>query len=106
MAQYDGAIKRSSVNLIKDSLKFQLDGNFNAQQIEFMFKHCVNNWGLFPHGDGYTAEFFRSHTEICSYINEYVLAERLKEGSNFVLYFDGSPSGKAKNLITFYTIHL
>ena len=101
MAQNDGAIKRASVNLIKDSLKFQLDGNFNAQQLDFMFKHCVNNWGLFPHGDGYTAEFFRSHKEICSYINEYVLAERLKEGSNFVLYFDGSPSGKAKNLISF-----
>ena len=101
MAQNHGAMKRASVDLIKHSLMLQLDGNFNAQQVDFMFKHCVNKLGLFPHGDGYTAEFFRSHREICSYINEYVIAEKLKEGSRFFLYFDGSPSGKGKNLLSF-----
>ena len=101
VAQKHGAVKQCSVDLIKRSLTLQLDGNLNASQVEYVFKDFVNNLGLFPHGDGYTKEFFRSHRELCGYINEHVLAERLKEGSQFVLYLDGSPSGKGKNLLSF-----
>lgn len=101
MAENNGAMKRCRVDLVKRSLTLQLDGNLNACQVEFLFDDFVKNLGLFPHGDGYTAEFFRSHKEICGYINEVVLAERLKEGSRFVIYLDGSPSGKGKNLLSF-----
>ena len=96
-----GAMKRCRVDLIKQSLRWQLNGNLNAKQVNFTINDLVANCGLFPHGDGFTSEFFRSHREICGYINEYILAERLKEGSQFVVYFDGSPSGKGKNLLSF-----
>lgn len=96
-----GAIKRCKVDLIKHSLRSQLDGNLNSKQVNFVLNDLVDKYGLFPHGDGFTSEFFRSHREICGYINEYILAERLKAGSQFVVYFDGSPSGKGKNLLSF-----
>ena len=100
-AKYDGSVKRCSVDLIKRSLVWQLDGNLNASQIAFVFNDLVNNLGLFPGGETYTKEFFRSHKEIVGYINEYILAERLQEGEEFVIYLDGSPSAKGKNLLSF-----
>ena len=100
-AKYDGSVKRCLVDLIKRSLVWQLEGNLNASQISFIFKDLVNNLGLFPGGEPYSKEFFRSHKEIVGYINEFVLAERLQEGEEFVLYLDGSPSAKGKNLLSF-----
>ena len=100
-AKYDGSVKRCLVDLIKRSLVWQLDGNLNASHVAFVFKDLVNNLELFPGGETYSKEFFRSHKEIVGYINEYILAERLQEGEEFVLYLDGSPSAKGKNLLSF-----
>lgn len=96
-----GAIKRCSVDLVKRSLTLQIDGNLNASQVAFVFRDFVQNLGLFPKGNLYSIEFFRSHRQILPVINEYVLANRLKNGSEFSIYFDGSPSLQKKNLISY-----
>ena len=99
--EVDGAIKRCSVDLQKRSLTLQIDGNLNASQVAFVFRDFVENLGLFPKGSLFSKEFFRSHRQILPVLNEYVLADRLKNGTEFSIYFDGSPSLKKKNLISF-----
>ena len=96
-----GAIKRCSVDLLKRSLTLQIHGNLNASQVAFVFRDFVQNLGLFPKGNLFTIEFFRSNRQILPVLNEYVLANRLKNGSEFSIYFDGSPSLQKKNLISY-----
>lgn len=96
-----GNMKLCSVDLMKRSLTLQIDGNLNSTQLEFLFRDFKNNLGLFPKGDLFSVEFFRSHKELLPILNEYVLANRLKNGAEFSIYFDGSPSLKKKNLISY-----